>query len=140
MNKQEAIEYNVETLDGYLDVTLNGSHWSSGRLPYANDITTRVFGIVDANTARLESMFSRDPPKVTAPYVRTEITVRARHKAKGIIRRAIYKLKNMGRKTHQIIDWKEDTEFNEKSELPLDAQEVLQASRDAYNKRHGFIT
>ncbi|MEK6846638.1 MAG: hypothetical protein AABY16_00555 [Nanoarchaeota archaeon] len=138
MDRQETIEYNVRELGKYLDSALNGAHWGYGRLPSPDEATTRVFGIVDQQTGLLRALFSRNPPEAGLPHARTEIIAIARKRRRGL-GKLLQNIKSQGRKTHRILEWKEHVELGSRAQLPAETQEILTASRDAYNERYGFI-
>lgn len=135
MNRQEAIEYNVRTLEAHLGPVLCRSRW----VPQDNEKygeAAEVFGIVDENTAQLHELFYAGgaPDRISHPYVLTSITVSAQRKSGNLIARAIQKARNIGRRQHQITEWRNLDNIS----LPRDVQVILEASRMTYNARHGF--
>ena len=141
MNTQETVEYNVKTLEAHLGEVLCRSRWTPQDSQNYGE-AAEVFGIVDRNTARLKGLFYSGgaPERVALPYVTTSLTVSAHKKPRGKIAQLIQKIKNTGRKSHQITEWTELADFSGENALPEEVREILQASRAEYNSQYGFIT
>ena len=141
MNMQEAVEYNVKTLEAHLGGVLCRSRWMPQDSQNYGE-AAEVFGIVDRDTARLKGLFYSGgaPERLALPYILTSLTVSAQRKPRGKVARLFQKLRNRGRRTHQITDWTELADFGGEKALPEKVREILQASRTEYNSQYGFRT
>ncbi len=132
MNKEEAINYNVEFIKGGIGQAVSGTECYNGE--------TKIFGIIDRETHCLAALLDEDPQRPLRRFSLTEMKLLIQEKPRGVINRISQAIRNKGRSNYRITSWAESQDMpNDKPTLSPETREILEDTRRAYNEKYGFI-
>ena len=133
MDRQEIVERNVAKLREELSAVIcEARHHYGGRVV--------INGIVNNSSGELVQLYPSSPPNTRgqSEYVLTEIELTSQKRPKSLVGRITTTLKNIGRGSYRINHWEERVDNFEEKASTRETNEIIQASQDAYNARHGF--